>query len=91
MGLYNSPDIFQEKMSELMTGLNFIRTCIDNLLCILHYARLTLRYDWLEGSQNAHTRFSFPGEIKFGYKARPWSVPTQMQEVDQGELAGNFI
>ena len=34
MGLCNSPDIFQEKMSELMQGLNFVRTCIDDLLCI---------------------------------------------------------
>ena len=49
-----------------------------------------LRYDWLEGSQNAHTRSSFPGEIRFGYKARPWSVPTQMQEVDLQDLAGNI-
>ena len=34
MGLCNSPDIFQEKMSELMQGLNFVRTYIDDLLCI---------------------------------------------------------
>lgn len=34
MGLCNSPDIFQEKMSELMEGLNFVRTYIDDLLVI---------------------------------------------------------
>jgi len=34
MGLCNSPDIFQEKMSELMDGLAFVRTCIDDLLCL---------------------------------------------------------
>jgi len=34
MGLCNSPDIFQEKMSELMMGLEFVRTYIDDLLCI---------------------------------------------------------
>ncbi len=34
MGLCNSPDIFQEKMSELMEGLEFVRTYIDDLLCI---------------------------------------------------------
>jgi len=34
MGLYNSPDIFQEKMSELMDGSAFVRTCIDDLLCL---------------------------------------------------------
>jgi len=34
MGLCNSPDIFQEKMSELMEGLEFVRTYIDDLLCL---------------------------------------------------------
>src|SRR5687767_11045789 len=34
MGLCNSPDIFQEKMSELMTGLEFARAYFDNLLFI---------------------------------------------------------
>ena len=34
MGLCNSPDIFQERMSELMDGLNFVRTYIDDLLCL---------------------------------------------------------
>jgi len=33
MGLCNSPDIFQEKRSELTDGLAFVRTCIDDLLC----------------------------------------------------------
>jgi len=34
MGLCNSPDIFQEKMSKLLDGLAFVRTCIDDLLCL---------------------------------------------------------
>ena len=34
MGLCNSPDIFQEKMSELMDGLEFVRCYIDDLLCL---------------------------------------------------------
>ncbi len=34
MGLCNSPDIFQEKMSELFTGLEFVRAYIDDLLAI---------------------------------------------------------
>ncbi len=34
MGLCNSPDIFQEKMSDLMDGLEFVRAYIDDLLCI---------------------------------------------------------
>ena len=34
MGLCNRPDIFQEKMSELMTGLEFVRVYLDDILCI---------------------------------------------------------
>ena len=34
MGLCNNPDIFQEKMSDLMTGLEFSRSYIDDLLII---------------------------------------------------------
>ena len=34
MGLCNSPDIFQERMSTLMQDLDYVRTYIDDLLCI---------------------------------------------------------
>ena len=34
MGLCNSPDIFQEKMSKLMVGLDFARAYLNNLLLI---------------------------------------------------------
>src|SRR5688500_14330316 len=34
MGLCNSPDIFQEKMSELMVGSKFARAYLDDLLII---------------------------------------------------------
>ena len=34
MGLCNSPNIFQEKMSKLMVGLDFARAYLDNLLLI---------------------------------------------------------
>ena len=34
MGLCNSPDIFQEKMSELMFGLEFARAYLDDLLVV---------------------------------------------------------
>jgi len=34
MGLSNSPDIFQEKMSDLMRGLEFVRAYIDDLLIL---------------------------------------------------------
>ena len=34
MGLCNSPDIFQEKMSTLMQDLEYVRAYIDDLLVI---------------------------------------------------------
>jgi Reverse transcriptase (RNA-dependent DNA polymerase) len=34
MGLCNSPDIFQEKISHLMQGLEFVRAYIDDVLLI---------------------------------------------------------
>ncbi len=34
MGVAGSPDIFQEKMSELMESLEFVRGYLDDLLCI---------------------------------------------------------
>ena len=34
MGLCNSPDIFQEKMSKLMVGLELARSYLDDLLLV---------------------------------------------------------
>ena len=34
MGIVGSPDIFQEKMSELMETLEYVRAYLDDLLCI---------------------------------------------------------
>ena len=34
MGVCNSPDLFQEHMSELMAGLEFVRVYIDDILCL---------------------------------------------------------
>ena len=34
MGLCNSPDIFQEKVNELMQGLEFARAYLDDILVI---------------------------------------------------------
>ena len=34
MGVCSSADIFQEQMSELMAGLEFVRTYLDDILCI---------------------------------------------------------
>jgi len=39
MGLCNSPDIFQEKMSELMAGFEYVRAYIDDIL-------ITTSSDW---------------------------------------------
>jgi hypothetical protein len=34
MGLSRSPDVFQEKMSNLMSGVDFARAYLDNLLIL---------------------------------------------------------
>ena len=34
MGLASSPDIFQEKMNNLFSGLEYVRCYIDDILCI---------------------------------------------------------
>ena len=34
MGVSVSPDVFQEKMSDLMEGLELVRTYLDDLLII---------------------------------------------------------
>jgi hypothetical protein len=34
MGIAGSPDIFQAKMSLLMVALEFVKTYLDDLLCI---------------------------------------------------------
>ncbi len=35
MGIAGSPDIFQAKMSELLVALEFVKTYLDDLLCII--------------------------------------------------------
>jgi hypothetical protein len=47
MGLCHSPDIFQEKMSELMQGLDFARAYIDDLLVVTQ-GNFTQHLDQLE-------------------------------------------
>jgi hypothetical protein len=36
MGLCNSPDIFQEKISELMLGLEFVFSFINDIFILTH-------------------------------------------------------
>jgi hypothetical protein len=54
MGILVSPDIFQEKMSELMTGLDFASAYLDDLLTIStetgsnkHLEKLEQVLNWL--------------------------------------------
>ena len=53
MGLSNSPDIFQEKMSELMEGLEFVHAYIDDVLALTtgnyddHLSKLEIVLQWL--------------------------------------------
>ena len=57
IGLCNSPDIFQEKMSELMMGLEFARAYLDDLLLITKG-----NFDeYLNQVEQALTRFSEAG------------------------------
>ena len=57
MGLCNSPDIFQEKMSNLIVGLEFARAYLDNLLIISkidfdeHLRHLDIALDRLSGAR----------------------------------------
>lgn len=77
MGLNNSPDIFQEKMSELMLGLEFVRTYLDDLLVITngtfkdHLERLEMVLQRLKQAGlkvNANKSFFARGELEYlGY------------------------
>ena len=56
MGLCNSPDIFQENMSELFVGLEKVRVYIDDLLHVTKgswTAHLTFLKDMFTRLQNA--------------------------------------
>lgn len=77
MGLCNSPDIFQEKMSELMCGLDFVRAYIDDLLVLSngtyeeHLQQLDTVLQRLEDAGlkvNATKSFFCRGELEYlGY------------------------
>jgi len=77
MGLCNSPDIFQEKMSELMEGLEFVRAYIDDLLCVTskdlddHLAKLDLVLERIKHAGlkcNINKSFFCKGELEYlGY------------------------
>ena len=74
MGLCNSPDIFQEKMSELMEGLEFVRAYIDDLLCITngdfgdHLEKLELVFQRLQkAGLKVNAKKSFFGKHELEY------------------------
>ena len=48
IGLSNSPDIFQEKMSELMDGLEFAKAYLDDLLAITNETSFETHLQHLE-------------------------------------------
>ena len=61
MGLYNSPDIFQEKMSELFVGLDTVRVYIDDLLHVTKGSwteHLNLLEEMLTRLQRAGLKFN---------------------------------
>jgi hypothetical protein len=57
MGIAGSPDIFQEKMAELMESLEFVRVYLDDLLCI---SKLSLE-DHLEKQNEVLRRLCYTG------------------------------
>jgi hypothetical protein len=57
MGIAGSPDIFQEKMSELMESLEYVRAYLDDLLCI---SKLSLE-DHLEKQEEIHRQLHDAG------------------------------
>ena len=74
MGLCNSPDIFQEKMTSLMAGLEFVRAYIDDLLCITkgdwddHLQKLELIFQRLqEAGLKVNAKKLFLGHYELEY------------------------
>ena len=74
MGLSNSPDIFQERMSTLMNGLEYVRTYIDDLLCITkgnwedHLDKLETVFQRLrEAGLKVNAKKSFFGKSELEY------------------------
>jgi hypothetical protein len=63
MGLCNSPDIFQERMSELMSGLDYVRAYIDDVL-------VTTCDDWDDHLAKLDTVFSCLGAVGLKVNAR---------------------
>jgi hypothetical protein len=75
MGLANSPDIFQEKMSTLMDGLEFVRTYLDNCLVLTtgswgddHLSKLEMVLAQLQAAElKINAKKSFFGQSELEY------------------------
>ena len=74
MGLWNSPYIFQDKMSELLVGLDTVRVCIDEILHVTkgswteHLSILKEMFTRLQkAGLKVNTRKSCFGAHKFDY------------------------
>ena len=92
MGLAGSPDIFQEKMSNLMRGLEFVRVYIDDILVISqgnfeqHLSQLELalqRIDKVGLKINPAKSFFGRGGIEYlGYWVTGKGVQPQTKKVN---------
>ncbi len=92
MGLAGSPDIFQEKMSQLMRGLEFVRVYIDDILVISqgnfeqHLSQLELalqRIDKVGLKINPEKSFFGRGGIEYlGYWVTGKGVQPQTKKVN---------
>ena len=92
MGLCNSPDIFQEKMSELMQGLEFARAYIDDLLVVskgsfeTHLEHLELVFNRLAEAGlkvNATKSHFCCGELEYlGYLINREGVRPTMKKIE---------
>ena len=95
MGLCNSPDIFQECMSELFIGLDFVRTYLDDIACLSsdtwqdHLNKLDIVFRRLQEAGlkvNADKSFFGLGELEYlGYIITRDSIKPQPKKV-QGIL-----
>ena len=92
MGLCNSPDIFQEKMNELFEGIDYVRTYIDDVLCLTkgtfddHLEKLERVLERLQGAGlkvNAKKSFFARSELEYlGYWITREGIKPVTQKVE---------
>jgi Reverse transcriptase (RNA-dependent DNA polymerase) len=86
MGLCNSPDIFQEKMSELMFGLEFARAYLDDLLVV---SKDTFE-SHLKHLEEVFTRLASAG-LKVNASKRSGELTPELKHVKQLALEATGI